>query len=321
MRRRAAGPTVVSLFAGLGGSSLGYKAAGFRCLLAVEWDAHAAGTYRRNFPGTPVVQGDIRTLKDEDALSAAGVKKGELDVLDGSPPCQGFSTSGYQDPKDPRNQLFREYLRLLSAFKPRAFVMENVTGMVRGRHRKVLRAIVDGMESAGYLVDVQVLSSAWFGSTQDRRRLIFLGARKDLGVKPVLDPPRLPTPTVIETLKGCPKEKPYYLAGQVLRLWTKAKPGQDLGYVHPRGSFFSHKVLNPFGKCPTLCASVPLLHWREPRFLSIAEGKRIQGIPDSFVLEGSFEQAWTRIGNSVPPPLMEAVARHVRRTILERSRS
>jgi DNA (cytosine-5)-methyltransferase 1 len=189
-RPDAKAPTVVSLFAGLGGSSLGYHQAGFDVRLAVEWEDNACAIYKKNFPGTPVLQADVRKLSGDAALEAAGMRRGELDVLDGSPPCQGFSSSGYGDPNDERNDLFKEYLRLLRAFNPRAFVMENVRGLLHGKHRPVLRAILSGMEGAGYLVDVRVLSAAWFGIPQDRRRVIFIGARKDLGVRPEVNPPR-----------------------------------------------------------------------------------------------------------------------------------
>lgn len=312
------GPTVVSLFAGLGGSSLGYKQAGFDVRLAVEWEDHAVATYRKNFPGTKVLQAVVRKLSGDAALAAAGLRRGELDVMDGSPPCQGFSASGYGDPGDSRNNLFKEYLRLLRAFNPRALVMENVKGLLHGKHRPVLRAIIEGMESAGYIVDVQVLSAAWFGIPQDRRRVIFIGARKDLGVRPEVNPPRGKTPTIIECLRGCPPDEKRWLKGTTLRLWLKTKPGHNLGDAHPQGSFFSNQKLHPFGRCPTICASLPTEHWKEPRFLTIAEGKRLQGLPDEFVLEGSYGARWARIGNSVPPPMMKAIALHVRKTILGR---
>ena len=111
--RAADAPTVVSLFAGCGGSSLGYSMAGFRELLAVEWDEHAVETFKANFPDVPVWQGDIAELSIEECLRLTGLQPGELDVLDGSPPCQGFSTAGRRKMDDGRNQLFQEYVRLL----------------------------------------------------------------------------------------------------------------------------------------------------------------------------------------------------------------
>jgi DNA (cytosine-5)-methyltransferase 1 len=119
-------PTVISLFSGAGGSSLGYSMAGFRELLAVEWDDNAVETFKLNFPDVPVYHGDIAKLSVDECLRLANVKPGELDILDGSPPCQGFSTAGKREFSDSRNQLFNEYVRLLRGLRPRVFVMENV---------------------------------------------------------------------------------------------------------------------------------------------------------------------------------------------------
>lgn len=130
--RAADAPTVVSLFAGCGGSSLGYSMAGFREPLAVEWDEYAVETFRANFPDVPVWQGDIAELSVEECLRLTGLQPGELDVLDGSPPCQGFSTAGRRKMDDGRNQLFQEYVRLLRGLRPKVLVMENVSGMVKG---------------------------------------------------------------------------------------------------------------------------------------------------------------------------------------------
>ena len=120
-------PTVISTFAGAGGSSLGYSMAGFRELLAVEWDDNAVETFKLNFPDVPVYQGDIAKLSVDEVLRITELKIGELDVFDGSPPCQGFSTAGKRQLDDPRNQLFREYVRLLRGLRPKVFIMENVS--------------------------------------------------------------------------------------------------------------------------------------------------------------------------------------------------
>ena len=132
---------VVSTFAGCGGSSLGYKRAGCQVVAAVEWDAHAATCYRLNHPGTLVMQRDIKTVTGVEIMEATGLAVGELDILDGSPPCQGFSTSGKRVLDDPRNTLFREHLRLVDELRPRAVVIENVAGMARGKMRLLTTAI------------------------------------------------------------------------------------------------------------------------------------------------------------------------------------
>ena len=142
-------PTVISTFAGAGGSSLGYSMAGFRELLAVEWDDNAVETFKLNFPGVPVYHGDIAKLSVDECLSMAGIEPGQLDILDGSPPCQGFSTAGKRIMDDPRNQLFREFVRLLRGLRPKVFVMENVSGMVKGKMKLVFVEILKELKASG----------------------------------------------------------------------------------------------------------------------------------------------------------------------------
>jgi DNA (cytosine-5)-methyltransferase 1 len=173
-------PTVVSLFAGCGGSSLGYSMAGFRELLAVEWDDHAVETFKANFPDVPVYHGDIAKLSVEEALRITGLKPGELDVLDGSPPCQGFSTAGKRKMDDGRNQLFREYIRLLRGLQPKVLIMENVSGMVKGKMKLIFVEILKELKESGYHVSARLMNAMYYGVPQSRQRMIFVGVREDL---------------------------------------------------------------------------------------------------------------------------------------------
>jgi DNA (cytosine-5)-methyltransferase 1 len=142
IRREDDAPTVISLFAGAGGSSLGYSMAGYQELLAVEWNDNAVETFKLNFPDIQVWHGDIAKLSVDECLEITGLEPGELDVLDGSPPCQGFSTAGKRQLDDPRNQLAMEFVRLLRGLKPKVFVMENVSGMVKGKMKLVFAEIM-----------------------------------------------------------------------------------------------------------------------------------------------------------------------------------
>tara|TARA_R110000824_G_scaffold203371_7_gene387843 strand:- start:3563 stop:4549 length:987 start_codon:yes stop_codon:yes gene_type:complete len=173
-------PTVISTFAGCGGSSLGYHWAGFQELLAVEWDDHAVATFQENFPGVPVYHGDIGALSVEECLTLAGIGPGELDVFDGSPPCQGFSQAGKRNHDDPRNQLFEEFVRLLAGIQPRVFVMENVAGLVRGHMKQVFLEIMASLRGTGYHVEAQVLNAKYYEVPQCRKRVIFVGVREDI---------------------------------------------------------------------------------------------------------------------------------------------
>src|ERR1051325_395911 len=148
--------TVVSTFAGAGGSSLGYSIAGLYERLAVEWDNHAVNTFKHNFSGVPVFHGDITTLNRKKCFSLTGLAEGELDVLDGSPPCQGFSTAGKRKLDDERNYLFLAFSKLLGYFKPRVFVMENVRGLVLGKMRTVYEEILRTLKAHGHKVEARI---------------------------------------------------------------------------------------------------------------------------------------------------------------------
>jgi site-specific DNA-cytosine methylase len=173
-------PTVIDTFSGCGGSSLGLKLAGFDERLAVEWNDQSATTYRANFPEVPLYHGDIAKLSLEKAIALSGISLGDLDLLTGSPPCQGFSVAGKRNLHDDRNQLFREYCRFLQGFKPKAFVAENVPGMIRGHMKRVALDIYSELRSCGYKVRGQVLNAKYYGVPQSRERVILIGVRDDL---------------------------------------------------------------------------------------------------------------------------------------------
>jgi DNA (cytosine-5)-methyltransferase 1 len=311
-------PTVISTFAGAGGSSEGYRQAGYDERLAVEWDAAACETFRLNFPGVPVFQGDIGKLTGPQALKLAGLEKGQLDVLDGSPPCQGFSTAGKRKLHDDRNGLFKQYARLLRALQPRAFVMENVAGMIRGHMRPVYLMITKTLRESGYEVAGALMNSEWFGVPQARPRVIVIGIRKDLGITPSHPAPEQKQITVRTAFEGCPDYMPAPPMGdgKIEKGARLIAPGRTLADVtgswghgirrlrEDRPSFTLKKLARFGAPC--------VIHPTEMRGLSIGEARRLGGFPDSFSFDGqTYEQAWAQIGNSVPPPLMRAVARHV----------
>lgn len=177
-------PIFISLFAGCGGSSLGYSIAGYRELLAVDWDKNAVATFKLNFPGVPVWQSDIHDLAAREILGITGLRPGELDLLDGSPPCQGFSTAGKRNMGDLRNQLYNEFVRILEELQPKIFVMENVSGMVKGKMKLVFADCTRRLKGAGYRVRCKLLNAMYFSVPQSRERLIWVGARDDLATEP-----------------------------------------------------------------------------------------------------------------------------------------
>ena len=190
------GFTVASLFSGCGGSSLGYRMAGFTVLWANEFVPAAQETYRANKSAATILDGrDVRTVEPADILAATGIEPGELDILDGSPPCASFSTAGkrqdgwgkvksYSDTSQRSDDLFFEFSRILRGLQPRTFVAENVSGLVKGTAKGYFLAILAELKAAGYRVEAKLLDAQWLGVPQARKRLIFVGVRNDLGIAP-----------------------------------------------------------------------------------------------------------------------------------------
>ena len=315
-------PTVISTFAGCGGSSLGYQLAGFQELLAVEWDNNSVETFKLNFKDVPVYHGDIAKLSGDECMRLAGIKKGELDVFDGSPPCQGFSTAGKRKYDDPRNSLFKEYARLLKELQPKVFVMENVTGMVKGCMKQAYLQIIKTLRECGYKAKGEVLNAKYFNVPQSRQRVIIIGVRNDLGIEPSHPKPDSKPISAREAMNGVLNEtfnRP--LATVASAIWNKIKPGENGTVLRP-GYYMNTVKVNPHKPSPTIPKTCPgtggLLHWAEKRTLTIEELRRVSSFPDDFKFKGSFTNQWMRIGNSVPPNLMRAIAEHIKVNILEK---
>jgi DNA (cytosine-5)-methyltransferase 1 len=317
-------PTVVSLFAGAGGSSLGYSMAGYRELLAVEWDDNAVETFRLNFPGVPVYHGDIAKLTVDECMKLAGLTgPGQLDVLDGSPPCQGFSTAGKRVMDDPRNSLFREYVRLLRGLQPKVFIMENVSGLVKGKMKLIFAEIMRELKASGYKVSCRLMNAMYFHVPQSRQRLIWVGVREDLGREPGHPKGQDGLVTVREAWAAIVEGEGIAtppVTGKTLDALKRCRPGQSVADF--KGSGFTARRLEFDMPSSTLLRELPFhrypgtFHPIEDRGISIAEVKRIASFPDSFKMAGKYGDAASRIGNSVPPLFMRAIAGFVRDNLL-----
>lgn len=175
---------VIDLFAGCGGLSLGFEMAGFNIPLAIEKDEWASETYKKNHCNTKVITGDITQITNLSDLIDR--KNLPIDGIIGGPPCQGFSLSGNRDKNDPRNSLFMEFVRFVKFYKPKFFVMENVTGILSMKTKdnlKVKDLILKEYDNAGYNVKICKLNAAEFGVPQSRIRIVFIGIRKDIYFK------------------------------------------------------------------------------------------------------------------------------------------
>ena len=175
--------TAIDLFCGAGGLSEGFRQAGFHVLAGQDNDECAGATFAATHREARFIGGPIQTVSPQDLLKAASAKAGEIDVLIGGPPCQGYSVNNHQrGVGDPRAGLFREYLRIVEGIMPRWLVMENVTGITSIADGTVVREILDGMQSLGYRVEMKLLKAEDHGVPQERRRIFFVATRTNADI-------------------------------------------------------------------------------------------------------------------------------------------
>lgn len=283
-------PTVISTFAGCGGSSLGYKMAGFQELLAIEWETNAVETFKINFPNVPVWQRDISTVTGKEIFDFTGLKKGELDIFDGSPPCQGFSAAkSNRNVNDDRNELSYEYIRLINELQPKVFVMENVAGMVRGKMKGKFIQIMKALKETGYDVKCTLMNSKYYEVPQMRERLIWIGVKNGQSSFPK---PNKNVLSVNDVLPHIIEQN----RGQFDKTWITAKKPC---YTITKTASLIFKDKDGIERKPT-----------------IEELKKVSSFPDDFVFTGSFYEQWARIGNAVMPRFMYHIANHIKQNIL-----
>lgn len=321
-------PTVISTFAGCGGSSLGYKWAGFKELLAIDFDKNAHETFKLNFPEVKAWHRDICTVSADEIFNACDIKKGDLDVFDGSPPCQGFSTTGKRIISDDRNNLFLEYLRLINDLNPKVFLMENVTGQIKGNFKGFFKEIINQLRATGYQVKCMLMNSMWYGVPQSRERLIYIGTREDMPEPSFPQPTTTKPITVRQALDGLPPQK----EDRPMKSWLKqacteikqSHNNEDvkrifLKYKGTTSSAFSTSRIKFDKPCYTILKSEiacsGFIHPVEHRYLTIDELKRLSSFPDDFKFIDR-SSAVNRIGNAVMPKFMQAIAEHIKNNIL-----
>jgi len=360
---------VASTFSGAGGSCTGYRMAGFKVVWANEFVPAAQDSYRANKAADSYLDPrDIKLVRREDIFKATGLKRGELDVFDGSPPCQAFSTAGKREKgwgkeksyehgaKQCNETLFAQYIRLLGGLQPKVFIAENVSGLVKGTAKGMFLEILRDLKACGYRVTCKVLDAQWLGVPQSRQRTIFIGVRNDLNLEPAHPKPlayrysvrdALPWIVSMATHSGynktttsaassasaaiCASGASEHLSGFVeaetdISRYAIGAEWDKTGIGKSNEKFFSLKraaldapsfAINAAGG-NTSTAGV--CHPTEKRKFSIAELKRICAFPDDFILTGSYAQQWERLGNSVPPVMMAAIAATVRDEILNKSK-
>ena len=238
----------------------------------------------------PVWQRDITTVTGKEIFEFTGLKKGELDIFDGSPPCQGFSAAkGKRNINDYRNDLSYEYIRLINELQPKVFVMENVAGMVRGKMKGNFIRIMKELKATGYDVKCTLMNTKHYEVPQMRERLIWIGVKNG---KSTFPKPNNKITNLNDVLPNIIEQN----RGQFDKTWITAnKPC----YTIPKTSVLLFKEKDGTERKPT-----------------INELKKLCTFPNNFVFTGSFYEQWARIGNAVMPRFMYHIAKHIKENIL-----
>ena len=303
--------TAISLFCGAGGLDMGFECAGIKTLWANDFDRDACKTHEQ-WSTAKVVCGDIARVSDSEMPDA--------DIVLGGFPCQGFSLSGPRKIDDSRNVLYKQYVRIVNAKKPLAFIGENVKGLLSMGNGKIIEAILEEFSQCGYNVFYQLLNARDYGVPEDRARVIIVGFRKDLGITDF----RYPKPvgysiTMREALAGIPDPAPdevcrdpyssRYMSRNRKRKWD------DVSFTIPAMA----KQVPLWPGSPDMVRLDKDL-WEfgrdgETRRLSWREAAAIQTFPADLEFQGNLISIYKQIGNAVPIKLAESIAKHVRREL------
>jgi DNA (cytosine-5)-methyltransferase 1 len=317
-------PTCIDLFAGAGGLSLGLKLAGWKTLLASDFDSLACATYRRNFEGVDVLEGDVRAA-DWTCL------RGKVDLVAGGPPCQPFSVAGNQKANKDERDMLPEFVRAVREIRPSLFLMENVAGLASTRNLPYFETKLADLERLGYELHFQVLNAANYGVAQDRLRVIVLGGLKGkpqfpvkthgmagrsfIGAGDVLqDAPADEPNRAIVTYAKNPVLRPSPWAGMLVngggRPIDFEKPSQTIPasaggnrthIIDRYGILFDYHAHLQSGGAPRSGLV------QKVRRLTVRESARIQSFPDHFEFIGLRSSKYRQVGNAVPPLLGRAV--------------
>lgn len=313
------GHKVFSIFSCGGGSTMGYKLAGFEMVGCCDIDPQMLSIYRANHnPPHPYLMG-VQKFKLLPKAELAP-ELFNLDVLDGSPPCSSFSTSGSRDKKWGEKKKFREgqaeqvlddlffdFIDVADRLRPKVVLAENVKGLILGKAKGYVRQIFQAFDRAGYDAQLFLLNASTMGVPQARERTFFLARRKDLGLPTIkLQFAEHPI-TVEEALRGASPAGAKPLGPKMLSLWSKCMPGRACNTIpEAQGSFFSWRKLHPHQVAPTITATACGMHWAEPRHLSGHEVMRLQSFPEDY---NFLDADPTYVcGMSVAPFMMQRIA-------------
>lgn len=319
---------LISLFSGCGGLDLGFEKAGFKIILANEFDKKIWETYKINHPNTELIEGDIRKLNED-------IFPNDVDGIIGGPPCQSWSEAGaLKGIDDERGKLFFEYIRILKHIKPKFFLAENVSGMLANRHSEAVKNIINQFKECGYDVSLTMINAKDYGVAQERKRVFYLGFRKDLNVDFVfpegstkekdkkitlrdiifdLQDSAIPAKEKNKHNEQCINNNEYFIGAYspIFMSRNRVKSWDEQAFtvqasgrqcqLHPQAPKMEKVEKN---KCRFVQEQKGLY-----RRMTVREVARIQGFPDTFkFVYDDVDMAYKMIGNAVPVNLAYEVA-------------
>ena len=336
---------VIDLFCGAGGLSYGFELAGFNVLVGIDNDKAALETFEMNHKGSKSIYGDITQISYDDIKNVIG--NTDVDVIVGGPPCQGMSLTGPRKFDDPRNRLYLSFIRLVKEIKPKAFVIENVPGLLTLYKGEIKNSIIKEFEKIGYKIEHDVLFSADYGVPQARKRVFFVGyktgkfsfpTKSDRQVsclEALSDLPPL-TDTLGELDMSYHKEpqSDYQIKMRKRSLSVKnhiaanhsERVKNTIALIPPGGNYKSLPVgyestrnFNiawtrfPDNKpAPTIdTGHRHHFHYKYNRVPTVRECARIQSFPDDFIFIGSKTEQFRQVGNAVPPLMAKMIAEQI----------
>lgn len=334
---------VLDLFCGCGGLSYGFEKAGYNILLGIDNDSKALETFELNHKGSKSICGDITSITyKKDIKPIIGDRK--IDVIVGGPPCQGMSLSGPRKFDDPRNSLYLSYIRLVNEIKPKAFVIENVPGLVGLFNGQIKDSIIEKFTEMGYNIKYQILCASDFGVPQNRRRVVFVGLKNGEFVYPdpldevvtcemaLSDLPSLQNDIGTEQAQymTAPQNKYQELmrcnsntvrnhiaanhSEKVQKIISLVPDGgnyKDLPeeYINSRNFHVAWTRFASQKPAPTIdTGHRHHFHYKYNRVPTVRECARLQSFPDDFIFLGNKTQQFRQVGNAVPPLMAQVIA-------------
>lgn len=342
--------TCIDLFSGAGGLSYGFESAGYDILIGIDNDAKALETFQLNHKGAKSICGDITKVSYKKDIAPL-IENKTIDVVIGGPPCQGMSLSGPRKFDDPRNKLYLSYIRLVDEIRPKAFVIENVPGLVGLFNGQIKDSIIAKFAEMGYNIKYKILCAADYGVPQNRRRVVFVGLKQgEFEHPPIVDEQVTckmalrDLPPLVDELGTDPMEYATEPMNEYQRLMRK-KSNEVRNHIAANHSDKVKKIISlvPAGgnykdlpeeyrdtrhfhvawtrfpdnsPAPTIdTGHRHHFHYKYNRVPTVRECARIQSFPDDFIFLGNKTQQFRQVGNAVPPLMAQAIAEQLKKYI------